>query len=273
MSPFDPTFPPDVPDAPALATLERRGEFVWLTLERPEARNALSFPLLKRVRGLVAEIARDLSIRAVLVTGRGEKAFSAGADLKERRGMSDDRARAHVAQIQALAADLAALPQPTIAAIHGVALGGGLELALACDLRVAAADAQLGLPETSRAILPGAGGTQRLPRLIGLARAKDLILTARRIDAAEAERIGLVDRVAPPGGLAAAATHLAEAIAANGPLAVRAAKAAIDGGFDLPLAAALEHERRCWERLLGTSDRLEALAAFAEKRPPRFEGR
>jgi enoyl-CoA hydratase/carnithine racemase len=131
----------------------------------------------------------------------------------------------------------------------------------------------MGLTETSLAILPGAGGTQRLPRLVGKAKAKDLILTARRVDADEAELIGLVDRVAPGGRLRRTALALARTIAANGPVAVRAAKAAVDGGLGLPLADALEHETTCYERVLGTADRLEALAAFAEKRKPRFEGR
>jgi enoyl-CoA hydratase/carnithine racemase len=169
--------------------------------------------------------------------------------------------------------DLEALPQPTIGVINGVAFGGGTELLLACDLRVCAPHAQLGLTETSLAIIPGAGGTQRLPRLIGRARAKELILTARKIDANEAERIGLVNRIAPEGKLAETALAIAHAIAANGPVAVRAAKEAIDHGCDLPLAEGLEVEARSYERVLPTQDRLEALAAFAEKRKPRFVGR
>jgi methylglutaconyl-CoA hydratase len=144
---------------------------------------------------------------------------------------------------------------------------------LSCDLRVAAAHAQLGLTETSLAIIPGAGGTQRLPRLVGRSRAKDLILTARKIDATEAERIGLVNRVAPAGMLRETALEVARQIAANGPVAVRAAKAAIDQGGDVGMAAGLEIEARCYERVLPTQDRLEALAAFAEKRKPRYQGR
>jgi enoyl-CoA hydratase/carnithine racemase len=169
--------------------------------------------------------------------------------------------------------DLEALPQPTIGVINGFAFGGGTELLLACDLRVAAPHAELGLTETSLAIIPGAGGTQRLPRLVGRSRAKDLILTARRIDAREAERIGLVNRIAPAGELEETARAVANEIAKNGPVAVRAAKAAIDGGTELPLPQGLEHEARCYERVLATQDRLEALAAFQEKRRPRFTGR
>ena len=265
-------FPSDVPDQPELVTSERSGALVWLTLSRPEVMNCLSFPTLKRFRTLCAELRQDLSIRCILITGAGEKAFCAGADLKERKTMPDARVPHFVRNIRALMDDVEALPQPTVAVINGFAFGGGTELALACDLRVAASHATLGLTETSLAIIPGAGGTQRLPRLIGKSRAKDLILTARKLDAAEAAAIGLVNRVAPPGGLRAAAEELAAAIAANGPVAVRAAKAAIDGGMELPQAEGLLHEARCYERVLGTRDRLEALAAFAEKRAPRYAG-
>jgi enoyl-CoA hydratase/carnithine racemase len=169
--------------------------------------------------------------------------------------------------------DVESMPQPTVAVIGGFAFGGGTELALACDLRIAAEHAQLGLTETSLAIIPGAGGTQRLPRLIGKSRAKDLILTARRVEAHEAERIGLVNRVVASNSLRERALELAAAISANGPIAVRAAKDAIDRGVELPLGAALEHEARCYERVLGTEDRLEALAAFAAKRKPLYQGR
>ena len=186
--------------------------------------------------------------------------------------MPAERVPHFVRNIRALMDDVEALPQPTIAVIQGFALGGGAELALSCDLRIAAERAQLGLTETSLAIIPGAGGTQRLPRLIGKSRAKDLILTARRLGAAEAERIGLVNRVASAEGLRAAALELAGAIAANGPVAVRAAKSAIDGGAELALGKGLEHEAACYERVLGTRDRIEALAAFAEKRKPEFTG-
>ena len=265
-------FPPDVPDEPGLVSFEREGHLVWLTLQRPEVLNCLSFPTLKRFRTLCAELREDLSIRCILITGAGEKAFCAGADLKERRHMPDERVPHFVRNIRALMDDVEALPQPTIAVIQGFAFGGGTELALSCDLRIAAEHAQLGLTETSLAIIPGAGGTQRLPRLIGKSRAKDLILTARRLRADEGERIGLVNRIAPAEQLRGAALSLAGAIAANGPVAVRAAKSAIDGGVELPLGMGLEHEASCYERVLGTSDRLEALAAFAEKRKPEFTG-
>jgi enoyl-CoA hydratase/carnithine racemase len=234
--------------------------------------NCLSFPTLKRFRTLCAELREDLSIRCILITGAGERAFCAGADLKERKSMPAERVPLFVKNIRGVMDDVEALPQPTIAVINGFAFGGGTELALSCDLRIAAVHATMGLTETSLAIIPGAGGTQRLPRLIGKSRAKDLILTARKLDATEAETIGLVNRVASKEGLAKAADELAAAIASNGPVAVRAAKDAIDAGLELPQAEGLEHEARCYERVLGTQDRLEALAAFAEKRAPRYAG-
>jgi len=266
-------FPADVPDQPELVSSRREGDLVWLTLERPEVMNCLSFPTLRRFRTLLEELATDLSVRCVLITGRGEKAFCAGADLKERGSMPVERVLDFVRNIRALMDDLEALPQPTIAVVGGVALGGGTELLLACDLRVAAPHAQIGLTETTLAIIPGAGGTQRLPRLVGKSRAKDLILTGRRITAAEAHSMGLVNRLAPEGELEATALELAAAIAANGPVAVRAAKAAINRGCGVPLGEGLSVEAECYERVLPTEDRLEALAAFAEKRKPRFEGR
>jgi enoyl-CoA hydratase/carnithine racemase len=265
-------FPPDVPDQPELVRMEREGDVVTLTIDRPEVMNCLSFPALKRLRTLFRELSQDLSVRAILIRGAGEKAFCAGADLKERRTMPPERVPVFVENIRRTMDDLEALPQPTIGVVNGVAFGGGMEMLLACDLRVAARHAQLGLTETSLAIIPGAGGTQRLPRLIGKARAKDLILTARRIDAAEAERIGLVNAVAPEGKLMEAALELAAAIAANGPIAVRAAKRAIDEGCERPLPEGLEIEARCYKETLATRDRLEALAAFAEKRKPRYVG-
>jgi enoyl-CoA hydratase/carnithine racemase len=266
-------FPSDVPDQPELVSCEREGDLVWLTIQRPEVMNCLSFPTLRRFRTLLEELRDDLSIRCILITGQGERAFCAGADLKERKTMPDERVPEFVRNIRALMDDVEAMPQPTVAVIGGFAFGGGTELALACDLRVAADHTQLGLTEVSLAIIPGAGGTQRLPRLIGKSRAKDLILTARRVGAVEAERIGLVNRVASASELRECALEVAGAIGANGPIAVRAAKDAIDRGLELPQAEGLAHEATCYERVLGTSDRLEALAAFAEKRKPVYEGR
>lgn len=266
-------FPSDVPDQPELVTMRREGDLVWLTIDRPAVMNCLSFPTLRRFRTLLEELRGDLSIRCILITGAGERAFCAGADLKERKTMDPARVPDFVKNIRGLMDDVAAMPQPTIAVVQGFAFGGGTELMLACDLRIAAAEASFGLTETTLAIIPGAGGTQRLPRLIGASRAKDLILTGRKLDAQEAERIGLLNRIAPRAELQAAATELAGTIAANGPVAVRAAKAAIDTGSDAPISEGLEIESRCYQRILPTEDRLEALAAFAEKRKPNFQGR
>jgi enoyl-CoA hydratase len=258
-----------------LVRLQIDGAVATVTLDRPEVLNALSFETLAQLGAATARLAADSGVRVVIFTGAGEKAFSAGADLKERAGFSEEQTRAFVARIGASFEAVAALPMPTIAALNGVAFGGGCELALACDLRVMARGAQIGLTETSLAIIPGAGGTQRLPRLVGVARAKELIFTARRVPAEEALALGLVELLAEPGQALAQARELAQAIARNGPLAVRAAKEAIDlldrGG---ELAASLRREREIYlQRVLPSADRLEALAAFREKRPPRFSGR
>jgi enoyl-CoA hydratase/carnithine racemase len=266
-------FPSDVPVQPELVDVQREDDLVWLTIQRPAVMNCLSFPTLRRLRTLLEELREDLSIRCVLITGAGEKAFCAGADLKERKTMPLERVPHFVRHIRGLMDDVESLPQPTIAVINGFAFGGGTEMALACDLRVAASHAALGLTEVTLAIIPGAGGTQRLPRLIGKSRAKDLVLTGRKVDAVEAERIGLVNRVAAEGRLRDTALEVARAIASNGPVAVRAAKEAIDRGVEMAIGEGLEHEARCYERVLETEDRLEALAAFAEKRRPVYRGR
>jgi enoyl-CoA hydratase/carnithine racemase len=205
--------------------------------------------------------------------GAGERAFCAGADLKERAAMAPDEVTAFLGQLRRLNDGVAALRCPVIAAINGAAMGGGLELALACDLRLVAADASMGLTETSLAIIPGAGGTQRLPRIVGMARAKELIFTARRIDADEALRIGLVNEVVPRSRLLERAREIADEIAHNSPLAVAQAKRSVNRGIERPLEQALAIEQECYAPLLKTADRLEALKAFTEKRKPEFTGR
>jgi enoyl-CoA hydratase/carnithine racemase len=210
--------------------------------------------------------------RAVIVAAAG-KCFCAGADLKERQSMSEDDVRAWVPYLSGTFTRIAALPMPTIAVIQGVAAGGGMELALACDLRVAEEPATLGLRETALAIIPGAGGTQRLPRLIGPSRAKRWIFGAAMHTAAAALADGAVDQVVKAGDGMEAARKLAAAIAANGPIAVRLAKRSIEQGLSMPMDEALRHELRCYEGVLGTSDRLEALKAFVDKRTPEFKGR
>lgn len=265
-------FPSSVPDQPELVTTRREGDLMWLTISRPEVMNCLSFPTLRRFRTLLAELAGDLSIRCILITGTGEKAFCAGADLKERKSMPLDLVPEFVKNIRRLMDDIEAMPQPTVAVVNGFAFGGGTEVMLACDLRVAVDGSRFGLTETALGIIPGAGGTQRLPRLIGKSRAKDLILTARRLDANEAYGMGLVNRVAPIGSLTEVATEVAGAIAANAPVAIRAAKAAVDQGLEVSQAEGLKIEANCYALTLTTEDRLEALAAFSEKRKPTFRG-
>jgi enoyl-CoA hydratase/carnithine racemase len=201
------------------------------------------------------------------------KNFSAGADLKERKEMTIDEVPRFVQKLVGAVNAVAALPVPTIAAINGVAAGGGCELALGCDLRILSDDARIGLRETALAIIPGAGGTQRLPRLIGPSRAKRWIFTAALYSADEALADGVADRVVPTDKLDETAREMAASIARNGPVGIRQAKRAIDGGLEVPLDRALEIEWECWNGTLDTEDRVEALKAFAEKRAPRFRGR
>jgi len=242
-----------------------------LVLDRPPV-NALGRELVDDLLAACDSLKVDAEARCVVVRSAG-KHFSAGADLKERQGMTLDDVRAFVPRLAAACNGLADLPMPTIAAVHGTAAGGGCELALACDLRILSDEATIGLRETALGILPGAGGTQRLPRLIGPAMAKRWIFTARMHTAAEALAHGVAQQVVPLAALEVSALDLARAIAANGPVAIRLAKRAIDGGADLAMAPALALEWNCYQGVLGTQDRLEALAAFAEKRPPKFTGR
>lgn len=246
---------------------------VTLTLQRPEVANALSVGLLESMNEAFRELAGDSAARCVLVTGVGEKAFCAGADLKERVGMPEEQARRTVHLINEVMNAVEALPQPTIAALNGFAFGGGLELAMACDIRIASDTAMMGLTETSLGIIPGAGGTQRLPRLVGVGRAKEMIFSARRIDANEAMAIGLVEFVVGQEELLDRARLLAKAIAKNGPLAVRQAKRAIQSGFGLPLEQGLAKEYEAYQLVLASQDRLEGLQAFREKRPPVYQGK
>ncbi|MDP9149975.1 MAG: enoyl-CoA hydratase-related protein [Myxococcota bacterium] len=249
------------------------GVVIW-TIDRPDRMNALSRPTLHALGKLAREAALNTSIRAVVLTGAGDRAFCAGADLKERSGMSDDDVRAQLALYRTELGPLDRLPKPVVAALNGVALGGGLELALCCDLRIAAAHARLGLPETSLGIIPAAGGTQRLPRIVGQARAKELILLGRRLTAEEALAWGLVHRVVPGGlDLMEETLRWIAPIADGAPIAQAAALEAVDRALDVPLDVGLELERVSYERTLVSDDRREALAAFAEKRPARFQGR
>jgi methylglutaconyl-CoA hydratase len=243
-----------------------------LGLDRPAAKNALGRQLMGEFRKALADLRVDPSIRVVVLHSLVPGVFCAGADLKERAEMSQAEAGAFVQGLRSAFTELEDLPMPVIAVLEGAAFGGGLELALAADLRVAGAGAKMGLVETALAIIPGAGGTQRLPRLIGASRAKELIFTARRIDAAAAERLGLVDRVAPAGGALDAALALAREILPNGPVALKMAKQAVNRGLDLDRDAGLAFEQACYAQVIPTKDRLEGLAAFREKRKPQYRG-
>jgi enoyl-CoA hydratase/carnithine racemase len=254
-------------------TVERRAAAAWVTLNRPSAMNALSRSLVAEIAAAMRALKSEPWVRAVVITGTGDRAFCAGADLKERRTMTLDDTRLFLVELGAALDEIARFPAPVIAAMNGVAFGGGLELALACDLRLAAEGIEMGLLEVRLGIIPGAGGTQRLARIAGAAVAKELILTGRRIPAARAAEIGVVARVVAPGDLAAAAERLAAEIAECAPLAVAAAKRAIDDGAPLALADALALERARYEAVLISEDRNEGLAAFMEKRPTQFKGK
>jgi len=244
---------------------------VW-TIQGEARRNTLNRALVAELIAAVHSAESDRSLRCVVLTGQGDKAFCAGADLKERAGMSVADVQVWLDDLRRMTTGLERSRVPFIAALNGSAFGGGTELALSCDLRVAVDTSELALTEVTLAIIPGAGGTQRLPRLVGLGRAAELILTGRRVPAAEALQIGLVNRLARPGQALAEALKLAEAIAANGPVAIAAAKAALQLGSSLPLDAGLDLERRQYERTLPTADRLEGIAAFREKRKPVYRG-
>ncbi|WP_374720275.1 enoyl-CoA hydratase [Parageobacillus toebii] len=243
-----------------------------ITLNRPESANALSTALLYELSHLLYDLAFRRDVRVVIFTGAGEKVFCAGADLKERAGMNETEVRKTVKLIRETINQIEQLPQPVICALNGSAFGGGLELALACDIRVAADTAQLGLTETSLGIIPGAGGTQRLPRLIGKGKAKELIFTAKRITAKEAEQIGLVEYVVPREQLMEKAMEIAEQIVVNAPIAVMQAKIAINRGLDVDLATGLRIEQMAYDITIPTKDRLEGLQAFKEKRKPVYKG-
>jgi len=254
--------------------LERRAGVAILTIDRPDRLNSLSRATLTAFGRIGNELAGDASLRAIVVTGSGDKAFCAGADLKERQGMDENAVRD---QVKAYRTELGWLDRssvPVIAAINGVALGGGMELALLCDLRVAAAHSVLGLPETTIGIIPGAGGTQRLPRVVGEARAKELILLGRRLSADEALAMGLLNRVAPTGTNVLEDTlEWIRPIADGAPIALASALRAIDVSFETTLEHGLELERVLYDACLRSEDRLEALKAFADKRKPAFKGR
>ena len=253
--------------------VERRDDgIIIITINRPERRNALDRTTLAAGRTLIRDIHYDSSARVLIVTGAGDKAFCAGADLKEREHMTMVEVRQYIRYIRDTFTEMESLPIPVIAAINGVSMGGGTEMALACDLRIASPNAKIALNETSLAIIPGGGGTVRLPRLIGRGRAKDMIMTARWVEAEEALDIGLVNRIAPKGKLMETTIEVAEQIIRNGPIAITQAKYVINRGLEMSLEEALQLESDAYEVTIPTKDRVEALEAFKEKRKPQFKG-
>lgn len=253
--------------------VEREGAVVTVTVDRQEALNALDQALLSELHRRLQELASDEGVRAVILTGAGERAFVAGADIKEMAGMDVERARRWGQLGHDVATLLETMPKPTIAAVNGFALGGGCELALACDIRYASTQAKLGQPEVGIGIIPGWGGTQRLARVAGLGVAKELVLTGRMVDAEEALRLGLVSAVFPPHELMERARELASALAAKSPLVLAAAKRMLNRALQGQLETGLADEVATFAELFASDDQKEGMAAFLEKRPPVFKGR
>ena len=244
-----------------------------LTLNRPEVMNSFNFALLHALREAIERVRFRRDVRVVIVTGAGEKAFCSGADLKERATLPPEKVREYIFTIRNLFTAIEQLSKPVIAAVNGIALGGGTELALASDIRIASRSAGMGLTETRLAIIPGAGGTQRLPRLVGRGKAKELIFTGRRVDAEEALRIGLVNQVCEPKELLAECRKMAAMICETGPIAIEQAKYAINHGIETDIATGLAIESNAYWVCIPTEDRLEGLTAFKEKRKPVYKGK
>jgi enoyl-CoA hydratase/carnithine racemase len=244
-----------------------------ITINRPAAMNSLDGQLVDQLWHEFYELRHDDTVRVVILTAAGERAFCAGADLKERQTMSDAEVRRRIDDYRGCFGAIDSCPKPVICAINGFAFGGGLELALACDLRVVAAETKVGLTETRLGIIPGAGGTQRLPRAIGTARAKELIFTAARLTGEQAEAIGLANYAVPAADVLDRAKELGRAMLDSAPIALQQAKIAIDAGMQTDLSTGLEIESRAYAVTLPTDDRQEGLAAFREKRKPNFKGK
>lgn len=253
--------------------VEDKHGVVWVTLNRPEVRNALSRSVNLQLQDIAQSFEQRDDIRAVVLTGAGDKAFCAGADLKERKGVPASETGPYLNAIAGAIESWGEIKAPTLCLMNGSAYGGGLELAMACDFRVLVEGAEVGLTEVRLGIMPGAGGTVRMPRLIGEARAKELVMLGRRIPAARALEIGLVHRVVPRDQLRAAADEIVTDLLACAPISVTAAKSSIERGYGRSLGEALEIERECYERTLFSEDRDEGLAAFAEGRAPLYKGR
>jgi enoyl-CoA hydratase/carnithine racemase len=253
-------------------TLQREGAVTVVTVNRPKVLNALNIATLDELAATMRQLQRDESVRCVIVTGAGEKSFIAGADINELAALTPVAGREHARAGQAVFDGIEQLGKPVIAAINGYALGGGCELAMACTIRIAADTARLGQPEINLGIIPGYGGTQRLARLIGAGRALELLLTGEQIGAAEAYRLGLVNRVVPAADLMAEAHRLAAAIAAKAPVAMRFILEAVRCGVQLPLGEAQALEATLFGLVASTEDMREGTRAFLEKRQPEFKG-
>mmetsp|Transcript_25265 Transcript_25265/g.27582 ORF Transcript_25265/g.27582 Transcript_25265/m.27582 type:complete len:282 (-) Transcript_25265:51-896(-) len=259
-----------------LVYIERHedGKVAHLVLNRHEGKNSLSKQMISEFNAAVNELHNDNVVRAIVVKSTVDKVFCAGADLKERATMPDSEVPLFVKKLRDSFHAVSKLPVPTIAAIDGAALGGGLELALACDIRVAGEKALLGLPETALGIIPGAGGTQRLPRVVGVAKAKELIFTAARLSPKESKEIGLIAEAVTEKTASVRAHEIAVKISENGPIALRMAKRAIDEGVQVDLETALSKvEFECYGGIVDTADRKEGLLAFKEKRKPNYQGK
>ena len=259
-----------------LVRIERHGEgghVAELVLDRPEAMNAVSTAMARALASATAELAADESARAIVLTSSHPRAFCVGADLKERNTFTDEQLREQRPVAQAAYRGVLDLPVPAVAAVDGFALGGGFEIALSCDLVVAGEGATVGLPEVSVGVIPGGGGTQLLTRRVGWSRAASMVFTARRLTAAEAHDLGVVDEVVAAGSARARALELAGTIASHSPVGVRNAKKAMRLGFDTDLAAGLDVEDECWRATAFSGDRAEGVAAFTEKRRPVWPGR
>jgi len=252
---------------------EEKDGIVILTMNRPQAMNSFSMRLLYTMREKIEELRRQSDVRVVIITGAGEKVFCAGADLKERVKMDDRDIREFLIVLGDILKSIESLNKPVIAAINGIALGGGTELALASDLRIASMNAVMGLTETRLAVIPGAGGTQRLPRTIGRGKAKELIFTGRRVDAQEALDISLVNHICEQENLMDECLKIANMICETGPIAIQQAKLAINKGTETDLQSGLAIEYEAYWHTVPTEDRLEGLKAFTEKRKPQYKGR
>jgi enoyl-CoA hydratase len=252
---------------------ERDGMLVVVTLNRPKQLNAINRTMVRELDELCAGLEGDAAARVVVLTGAGERAFLAGADIGEFVGLTPVEALTFSQRIQRLYSRIEALSQVTIAAVNGFALGGGCELTQCCDLVLAAESARFGQPEVNLGLIPGAGGTQRLARIVGMHRAKELNLLGEMIDAQEAHRIGIANRVVPGDRLMAEARALADKLIAKAPLTLRLIKEAMNEGYDLDLPKALAIEAKAWGVVYSTDDKTEGVAAFLEKRKPAFKGR